>query len=194
MTSKPEPENEPKYKTRIEAAAAISSLSEEDRTKLLRIASIYWSDRGLNDRWGSSDELLAEAFLRTLSEGGKRWREGVPMLRHLKRAMENISGHLARKRNRLAEHEVEPNDQMPLKALHLEDDRSYRAAQANEILEALQYHFGPDQEAFEFLIRRSHGRTESEAAASMGIEDSRVEAVARRCRRKVATFKKRSNQ
>jgi len=191
-TIEPGPSKQPNYKTRAEAAVAIASLTDDEHVKLLKAARYFWFDRKLDDRWGSAGGLLNEAIQRTLDADGKRWREGVSIVFHLKQAMKNISGHLARKRNRRAEYEVELPDDTPRGASLLEDTREMEAARANDLLDELQYHFGPDQEAFEFLIRRSQGMTESEAAADIGIESSRIEAVARRCRRKVNTFKKRS--
>ena len=194
MAIEPDPDNQPKYRTQTEAATALGALTQEERAKLMIVARLFWSDRGLNDRWGSPEELLNEAILRTLKEGGKRWRVGVDIMYHLKRAMENISGHLARKRWRLAEREMEPNDDTPQQASLLHQAGSEGAVQAKELLEELRQHFGPDEEAFEFLVRRSQGMTESESAADLGIEQSRIEAVARRYRRKVASFKKRRSQ
>lgn len=194
MGIEPDPDEQPKYRTQAEAATALDALTAEERAKLMIVARLFWFDRGLNDRWGSPEELLNEAILRTLKEGGKRWRVGVDIMYHLKRAMENISGHLARKRCRLAEHEMGPNDDPPQQGSLLHEAGNAELAQAKELLEKLRQHFGPDEEAFEFLVRRSQGMTESESAADLGIEQSRVEAVARRYRRKVASFKKRRSQ
>lgn len=191
MNIESEPGNQPKYKTLDEAATAIANLSSEEHVKLRQVASIYWSGRKLNDRWGSPDELLSEAIVRTLRAEGKRWRSSVEIVLHLKKAMKNISGHLARKQKRLTENGiVEPHEDMPQQ---MQLPREVSAIGAKEILTKLQHHFGPDQEAFEFLICRSKGMTESESATHMGIENSRIEAIGRRCRRKVASFKERSN-
>ena len=191
MAIEPAPDDQPRYRTQAEAARALGALTQEERVKLMIVARMFWANRGLSDRWGSPEELLNEAILRTLKEGGKRWRVGVDIMYHLKRAMENVSGHLARKRLRLAEHEVEPNDDIPQQASLLHQAVTAGAVQVKELLDQLRRHFGADEEAFDFLVRRSQGMSESESAADLGIEQSRIEGVARRYRRKVASFKKR---
>ena len=107
---------------------------------------------------------------------------------HLKRAMENISGHLARKRSRFVVHEVEPSDDEPRQKCLPVEATATRVLESREILDRLKRHFGRDQDGFRLVLRRAEGMTEAEAAAELGIEECRIEAVARRCRRKVATF------
>ena len=188
MATEKESGDQPTYRSRTEAATALAALTPEEHAKLMGVARTYWSRRGLNDRWGSPEDLLGEAVERTLKKGGKRWRTGVDITHHLKRAMENISGHWARKRNRFAMHEVEPSDDKPHQPRLPVDATAPRVLESKESLDLLRKHFGRDEEGFGFVVGRAQGKTESEAAAELGIELCRIEAVARRCRRKVATF------
>lgn len=188
MATEKGPEDQPRYRSRAEAATALAALTKEELSKLTGAARAYWSGRGLDDRWGSPEELLGEAVLRTLKKDGKRWRKGVDITYHLKRAMENISGHWARKRSRFAMHEVEPSEDKPHQTCLPVDATAPRVLETKEILDRLKRHFGRDEEGFGFVVGRAQGKTESEAAADLGIEVCRIEAVARRCRRKVATF------
>src|SRR6266542_3822488 len=45
-------------------------------------------------------ELLSEAILKTC-QMDKKWNKGISFVRHLDRAMENISGHLVRERTKI---------------------------------------------------------------------------------------------
>lgn len=193
MATEKDPENQPRYRSRAEAAAALAALTTEEHAKLMGVARAYWSHRGLDDRWGSPEDLLGEAVERTLKKGGKRWRTGVDITYHLKRAMENISGHLARKRSRLAVYEVEPSGDEPQQTCLPVHATATRSLESKETLDRLKRHFGRDQEGFGFVLRRAQGMSEAEAAVDLGIEERRIEAVARRCRRKVVTFRQGRN-
>lgn len=85
----------PQYATRAEVEAGLAALNASDHAKLAIIAAFFCKERRLALSVIEPQELLSEAVLKTLQcEEGKRWSKKVSLLKHLDRAMENISGHL----------------------------------------------------------------------------------------------------
>src|SRR5260370_32184909 len=90
------------YATRVEVEEALGALADADYVKLIMIAALFCSKRRLALSVCEPKELLNQAVLKTLEcEDGKRWNKKVSMVRHLDRAMENISGHLVRERMKI---------------------------------------------------------------------------------------------
>src|ERR1051326_2960455 len=88
------------HATAEEVAKAIEGLSNDDYAKLMLIAGSFCKSRRLSTSVMEPQELLAEAFAKTL-QLNKKWNKRISFIRHLDRAMENISGHLARERKQV---------------------------------------------------------------------------------------------
>lgn len=85
------------YATPEEVANAINELTSADYKKLMWAATDWWVRRHLQSRWAEPVDLLHDAVTVTLM-GKKHWRKSsVTIVKHLNRAMENISGHLVAK-------------------------------------------------------------------------------------------------
>ena len=179
-----------KYCTQAEVQAALVVLTDEDLAKLERAAAFFWSQRHIRDGWGDPEDLLHEAIVQTLT-GTKRWRRGVVFPYHLKRVIENISGHTAGREQRRSEKrssELLPAGKESVR-LGAKRNPTEEGLIASDLLDEIRHHFGPDQEAFAFLCRRVEGMTESETGVALGIEGAQLEAVARRARRKINAYK-----
>src|SRR5579871_5279143 len=88
------------YATGEEVEAAIKSLTDTDHTKLMLIAESFCRRRKFSSSVLEPKELLGEAVLKTL-QLRKKWNKQISMVKHLDRAMENISGHLAKERKNI---------------------------------------------------------------------------------------------
>jgi hypothetical protein len=92
----------PQYATRGEVEAGLAALNASDHAKLAISAAFFCKERRLALSVIEPQELLSEAVLKTLQcEEGKRWSKKVSLLKHLDRAMENISGHLVEERTKI---------------------------------------------------------------------------------------------
>ena len=179
-----------KYCTQAEVQTALIALTEEDLAKLGRAAAFFWSQRHIHDGWGDPQDFLHEAIVQTLT-GTKQWRRGVAFPYHLKRVIENISGHTAGREQRRSEKrssELLPKGKESLR-LGARRNPVEEGLIASDLLDEIRHYFGPDKEAFAFLCKRAEGMTESEAGVALGIEGAQLEAVARRARRKINTYK-----
>src|SRR5208283_886361 len=88
------------HATAEEVGRAVESLSKDDYAKLMLIARSFCKSRRFSTSVMEPEELLAEAFAKTL-QLDKKWNKRISFIRHLDRAMENISGHLARERRKI---------------------------------------------------------------------------------------------
>src|SRR5258706_4994619 len=81
------------YASAEEVEVAVLGLTNDDHAKLLLIARSFCKNSRLYTSVMEPEELLAEAFAKTL-QVEKKWNKRISIVRHLDRAMENISGHL----------------------------------------------------------------------------------------------------
>lgn len=81
------------HRTDAEIEAAIRTMSDIDLHRLGKIAD--FRAQGLKGRgFGiDADDLLQEAFMRTV-EGKRRWKNGVPFVKHLIETMRSIANHV----------------------------------------------------------------------------------------------------
>jgi hypothetical protein len=81
-----------KYATSDEVRVALMQLTGSELKKLGVVAELHCRYFGIPPSHIEPDDLLNEAFRRTL-DLTKKWRNGVRIMYHLNRAMENIAGH-----------------------------------------------------------------------------------------------------
>jgi hypothetical protein len=176
------------YATRVEVEDGLHALTDADYTKLMMIAAFFCRQRLLTLSVCEPKELLNQAVLKTLEcEEGKRWNKKISMVRHLDRAMENISGHLVRERMKIV---AFPDGLKPEK----DDARVYQAADAStemaKVSALLKLVFGDDNQAKEVFVFREEGFRPSEIQARLGISAQEYETVNRRILRKISQFGK----
>ena len=176
----------PQYATDAEVDAALNALSEPDYAKLMMIAASFCRQRRLSRSACEPHELLNQAVLKTLEcEEGKRWNKKISMVRHLDRAMENISGHLVRERMRLV---AFPDGLRPtgdeLKASQPVDAR----AEAAKVSALLQSVFGDDELAKEVFVFRAEGLRPEDIQQRLKIDHQKYESTNRRILRKISQF------
>ena len=190
------------YATNAETVAALSALTDDDYVRLQLAARALWKSRRLSGSLGSPEGLLHEAIVQTVApDATKRWRRGVDFMFQLKQAMRNISGHAAGTEQRRAQIRAGEllGDLSETQRREAGRNPVERGTIARDLVRHLRDFFDPDQEAFDYIIyRHRDGMTESETGRELGIDGRRLEAVARRARRKVAAYlkqqPKRANQ
>jgi DNA-directed RNA polymerase specialized sigma24 family protein len=177
---------EQQYASQNEVDQAVNALTDADFVKLLMIARSFCKKRGLTPSVMEPKELLSEAVIKTL-QMEKKWRRGVLMVKHLDRAMENISGHLVRERKVI----LNFSDGLPPD--HLAKDEEVAELSAEQALiakerseELLQKVFGDDEQARRVVWLRAEGFEPAQIIDKLDLDDQKYEAIARRIRRKIA--------
>jgi DNA-directed RNA polymerase specialized sigma24 family protein len=169
-----------------EIEEALTGLTPDDHAKLLLIARGFCKSRHLSTSVMEPEELLAEAFARTLQRE-KKWNKRVSIIKHLDRAMENISGHLVRERKKIDAFPegLEPSLEQrgSVETVGGADETLISAEEARILLAEI---FGDDKEAARIFELRLDGFQASEIQANLGIDPLKYEAIAKRIRRKIA--------
>jgi hypothetical protein len=177
-----------KYATRDEVETGLNALADEDYAKLMIIAKFFCRQRCLTLSVCEPKELLNQAVLKTLEcEEGKQWNKSISMVRHLDRAMENISGHLVKDRMKIV---AFPDGLRPgTEETHTyhPSDEGTEAAKVSALLKSV---FGADNQATEIFVLRAEGFRPNEIQARLKINAPEYETVNRRILRKIALFTK----
>lgn len=163
------------YHSTSEVMAAIEGLTEDEHKKLAIIAALFHKRRpfrGIHD----ADDILQEAVFRTLT-GRKRWRRGVSIIKHLDRAMENISGHRRHEDSMTTSAlAIIANRQDPVRIdLRLMEREAQRAE-----LRKVQDWFSGDRRALDVLALKAIGMSRSETLQELGISQKDYETISRR--------------
>jgi DNA-directed RNA polymerase specialized sigma24 family protein len=176
------------YAIAEEVDKALRGLTDDDYIKLMLIARSFCKSRRLSISVMEPQELLAEAFAKTL-QLEKKWNKRVSIIKHLDRAMENISGHLVRKRKKIDTFPegLEPNAEQ--RGPHpMEDGADEALMRKEEIRAHLKAVFGADTEAANVFSLRTEGFQAAEIQSNLGLPHTKYEAIARRIRRKIALY------
>ncbi len=181
----------PLYATRAEVETGLNALTDADYAKLMMIAASFCRQRRLARSVSEPSELLNQAVLKTLEcEDGKQWNKKISMVRHLDRAMENISGHLVRERMKIV---AFPDGLKPQE----DDSRSYQfndsAAESAKVSALLKSVFGDDDQAKEIFVLRNEGFRPAEVQARLRISARDYESANRRILRKISQFSLKTN-
>jgi DNA-directed RNA polymerase specialized sigma24 family protein len=174
------------YATAEEVVSAISALTDEHYAKLMLIAGSFCKRRQFTPSVMEPGDLFGEAITKTL-QLAKKWNKRISIVRHLDRAMENISGHLVRGRKNIVpfpdglEPSAEQRGEPPV------------VQGADEVLmtkEEINAHlvdiFGNDTEAARIFCLRAEGFQAADIQQNLNITPQKYEAVAKRIRRKIA--------
>jgi DNA-directed RNA polymerase specialized sigma24 family protein len=176
------------YATAAEVEGALLTLTETDYVKLRMIAKLFCRSRKFSTSVIEPDDLLSEAVLKTLAME-KKWNKEVSIVRHLDRAMENISGHLARARQKV----VPLPDGLTRSHTDNATEPSLRPSTSNEIgtddpQSLVSSVFGDDKSAALVLVRQAQGFQKRDIVQELGINDVQYDTIMRRIRRKIFKF------
>jgi hypothetical protein len=176
------------YASHVEVEQALGTLTDADYAKLMLIAASFCKGRKFSNSVLEPQELLSEAVQKTLLLE-KRWSKRVSILRHLDRAMENISGHLAGHRSKVfpLQDGLTLEDDVPSEKYSPHSQESLTETQQT-VQDLLKSVFGDDEESAEVFVRRTEGFDVAEILAIKKIDQQQYETIARRIRRKIAIF------
>jgi hypothetical protein len=180
-----------RYATLAEVEAALNALTDADYTKLMLIAASYCRQRSLTSSAAEPSDLLNQAVLKTLEcEEGKRWNKSVTLLKHLDRAMENISGHLVRERTRIVPF---PDGQKPI-TRDFEDIQPHQdTTDAAKVSSLLMSVFGADHQAQEVFVFREEGFCPEDIQKRLALKPKEYETINRRILRRISQFALKTN-
>lgn len=180
-----------RYATIAEVKAGLEAFSDADYTKLMMIAISFCRQRRLGEGVCEPEDLLQEAVVKTLEySDGKRWNKEIPLVRHLDRAMENISGHLAKRQKRMVPFQDGLNPDQDSMVNHPTDD----GAEQDNVETLLSVVFGDDVQAKEVIIFRAQEIRPNEIQLRLGIDARAYETINRRILRKIAKYVKQNGR
>ena len=180
------------YATETQVQAAIANLTEADHAKLYLIARSFCKSRKFSQGVMEPGELISEAIYRTLTLA-KKWNTSVTIIKHLDRAMENISGHLAKERSRIVPfpgqgaEEPEGDEDTSDKNSAIAVNESEEREKCETLLKSI---FEEDKEAETLFVMKTEGFSPSEIQTHMRVSTQRYEALTRRVHRKITAFLK----
>lgn len=176
------------YASLDEVEKAIHALTDTDYAKLMLIAKYFCKKRKFSPSVMQAEELLSEAFAKTLAMD-KKWNKRVSMVRHLDRAMENISGHLARERNKIVSFPDGLAPKYSEKPEYVSEESGAETLISKEEVQGiLKAVFADDTEAAEIFKLRAEGFQSVDIQTKLDMSVLKYEAVARRIRRKIFTY------
>ena len=183
----PKEDDPQQYATSAEVEKGLAALTDADLAKLMMIAASFCKQRHLAPAAIEPTELLSEAVLKTLEcEDGKRWSKKVSLVKHLDRAMENISGHLVKQRTRIVAFSdgLQPDNEEDFPTTSPEDGM----VEAENALSLLTSVFGDDLPARDVFAMRAEGARPDEIQNQLKMTPREYETINRRILRKIATF------
>jgi hypothetical protein len=182
------------YASSEEVAAAAEALTETDHAKLMMIAKFFCAKRRLPPEVIEPQDLLHQAVLKTLSRD-KKWYKEIPLVKHLDRAMENISGHMVRERLKGANKVVPfPDGLTPPEEEPGRSDRTPQLAADESIIvredinAALAEIFADDEIALTVFLKRVDGHQASEIQSQLCLSATQYEAISKRILRKTTKY------
>ena len=177
-----------RYATREEAHHAIHDLQKSDSAKLMLIARSFARKRRLNAADAEPDDLLHEAFTKTL-DGRRRWSREVTIVRHLDRVMESDSGHLAERRELDAKRVREYMYETALIPEPVSLEPSPEARVRNrDALDNVLTSFAGDEQALQLIRLKGDDLSASEIRCHLGMSKTEYDTVMKRIRRRVVNL------
>jgi RNA polymerase sigma-70 factor (ECF subfamily) len=168
---------EPEYATPEEAAEALEKLGQADRLRIESLARnrLYGND----SEW---EDLLQEALTRIL-EGTRRWPRDLPIVAFIAGVMRSLASERRKQRRYSSEEEAsQVADGNP-------GPEQQAAARAE--IQALENHFGDDDEALEVLMGKFDGLTPAEIQTIFDLTKTQYDSTLKRIRRKIEDYKKK---
>lgn len=178
------------YASLEEVERAICGLTDADHAKLMLIAHSFCKRRSLGYSEMQPEELLSEAILSTC-QLHKKWNKAITIVRHLDRAMENISGHLVRARQEERVKIISFPDGLrpPEEGSQAYQSHEEAAAAAKEqALSMIQAVFGDDDLARKVFLMRVEETEISEILLKLNLAEAQYETITRRIRRRISKF------
>jgi DNA-directed RNA polymerase specialized sigma24 family protein len=169
------------YATPEEVEQAVKSLTDADHVKLMMIARSFCNRRKLAMSVVEPEELLSEAIVKTCLMD-KKWNKAISIVRHLDRAMENISGHLVGERTKII---AFPDGLAPADDEGQAQEDRGGTGKATEIVNAV---FGDDKEARQVFLMRVEEVPISQILKKLDLTPSQYETITRRIRRRISKF------
>jgi hypothetical protein len=185
--------NNPEYATREEVEHALARLTDHDYIKLMMIAQIFCKRYRFSMSEMEPKELLSQAVLKTLqNEDGKRWVKSLSLIKHLDRAMENISGHFVKTRvDRRSKVIPFPNEL----GSHTGDQHQATSPSPQDLLiererieELMKSVFVNDDRAARVFQMRVESYGPAEIQFKLGLSDSEYETINRRILRRISGY------
>lgn len=175
--------SEDEYASQEEVVAAIRALSDVDHQKLVIIARFWHQQRrGLSRLGIEPEELLSEAFERTLNER-RRWRKArVTLIRHLDATMRSVSGQMLAAAKSEREGLAAVHDRQPaLPTLEAQ-------VLAREEIAAIDKFFSDDPSALGVLRCRADGKDAEEIRSELDLTKTEYATICRRIVRKFIKY------
>ena len=166
---------EPEYATPEEAAAALENLGEADRIRLAMLARSR-----LHGESGAWEDLLQEALKRIL-DGTRKWPRGLPIIAFVAGVMRSLAGEY-RKQQRQSGASAES---LPLADSNPGPDSH---AETKSEIEAIENHFGDDEDALAVIMARFEGYSPEEIQAMFSMTKTRYDSTLKRIRRKIDDY------
>jgi hypothetical protein len=186
-----------KYATSDEARVALMQLTGSELKKLGVVAELHRRYFGIPPSHMQPDDLLNEAFRRTL-DLTKKWRNGVRIMYHLNRAMENIAGHEVSKLSRrfdVAEAQSHAGDhygnQDPLDDLQKPknaDETVFAKVGARDEIRLLEEIFRDDLPALRVLKQRAARQEGKAIQTTLNLSKQEYDTINKRILRKIKTY------
>lgn len=187
-----EPERQGRqYSSLEEVTAALEALTDADHAKLMMIARFFCRKWHFSPELIEPEELINQAVLKTLSLD-KKWNKEISILKHLDRAMENISGHLGEQRKKVIGKVVPfpdgltPPEDQPGSISPLAADAS--AIAREDMNAALAGIFADDEMARTVFLKRVDGHQASEIQSQLCLTVTQYEAISKRILRKTTNY------
>jgi DNA-directed RNA polymerase specialized sigma24 family protein len=173
---------------------ALQAITDADHVKLMLIARAFCKSRKLSTGAIEPEELLSEAILKTC-QMDKQWNKAISFVRHLDRAMENISGHLVRERTKIVPFQDGLSADKGQGGANLGQEAPDNSLAVREETQALLKNvFGDDEPDSRVFVLRAEGFNVPEILSKLHLSDSQYEAIGRRIRRKISKFLKQTTQ
>ena len=173
-----------------EVEDALHKLTDADYAKLMLIAGSFCRSRKFSSSVLETGDLLSEAVLKTLRME-KKWSKRVSIVKHLDKAMENISGHLADRRSKIVPFPEgsEPSPSQTPEATQPTESESNEEETSEQLLKSI---FDDDEQARSVFVKRVEEVPIAVILSDLGLTEPQYETVTRRIRRKLAIFIKKS--
>jgi hypothetical protein len=150
------------------------------------IAASFCKQRQLASGVMEPGELLSEAVLKTLQcEDGKRWSKKVSLIKHLDRAMENISGHLVGQRTKIVPF---ADGLQPGESEYFTPSHEEALIEAETEASRFSFVFGNDLEAQEVFAMRMDRHRPNEIQKRLTLTPTQYETINRRILRIMTAF------
>ncbi|MDX0571091.1 transposase [Sinorhizobium medicae] len=174
------------YYSADDAVAAFQELSNEERSKLARVARFIAGGSG----FPSPDDLINEAYVR-IADGRRRWPRAHGFTSFVAGVMKSLRSDGAfvtdeRKVVRLNQgFAILNSEDLQMVAANDDDGDLARKAVIEEAMSTLEEHFADDDEMLLLLMGIQEGIIGKDLQEAVGVDAKRLEALRTRLKRKI---------